>query len=323
METFIPKGQLYGPVMPKSLLQQKNISLGAKLLYGVLCSCAYKSGDHCWPSQGFLADSIGVSIRSIQNYLGELQTLGLIFVKRGRFGSSLKYYFLKSSLVTAIEGSSAEEKPDDSKEKTACAHAKVAQGYAKPAYIENINNKYKNITPPSPSRVMPSVPLPAHSGGGGFSSAMKSAEEGFAKVWDCWPRKESRAAALRVWKHLWFSGKLLPVPLMLEKTEAFKKHDSSWQRGYVPYLVNWLRAERWLESPQETAPQAVITSQTVTANPVDELEAQRLLEDFTRRARENSYRMLLESKNPRITALIASKHGGSNAEEQYRKTGTS
>jgi len=129
MKTFFQKGQIYGPIMPKSLRQRKDVSLGAKVLYSVLCSCAYRSGDHCWPSQNYLADSMGMSIRSIQNYLRELEKLGLIMIQRGRFGSSLKYYFLKSALVMPGSPESLKKKHfDHSKKSTDSVYANNAHG---------------------------------------------------------------------------------------------------------------------------------------------------------------------------------------------------
>ena len=292
------------------------------MLYGVLCSCAYKSGDHCWPSQAYLADSMGVSTRSIQNYLGELQKLQLIMIQRGRAGSSLKYYFLKSALVAPSSSSekTSKEQIVYSKENTDSSHAKAACGYENFAYIDNIN-RFKTNTPPTPSQARIFTPDLTKSGGGGFSSALKSAEEGFIKVWDCWPRKEAQIAALKLWKRLWFAGELPSLPAMLDKIDKFKQHDRSWQRGFVPYLVNWLRAERWKDDQQAGSQSTSINpvDTTEVQSPLDDCAREKSLDDFLRLSREHTKRLMLESEDPRIVSLATSKFGGSNAEERQEE----
>ena len=44
METFAPKGKIFGPILPQFILE-KRITLGAKVMYALLCNYAYEK-DH-------------------------------------------------------------------------------------------------------------------------------------------------------------------------------------------------------------------------------------------------------------------------------------
>ena len=59
METFAPKGNIYGPILPQFVLQM-SITFGAKTMYAILCDYAADK-DHCWPSQATLANSMGTA----------------------------------------------------------------------------------------------------------------------------------------------------------------------------------------------------------------------------------------------------------------------
>ena len=91
MDTFVPKGNISGPILPEFVLKL-TITAGAKLLYAVLCSHAYNK-DHCWPSYGKLAERIGCSINTIKNHLKELVEQNLIAIERVSYHSS-KFFML-------------------------------------------------------------------------------------------------------------------------------------------------------------------------------------------------------------------------------------
>ena len=92
METFTPKGNIYGPILPQFVLQ-KSITFGAKAMYALLCDYASEK-DHCWPSQATLAKRLSCSISSVKNYLAELVREKLIFIRREQYRSSV-YYLLR------------------------------------------------------------------------------------------------------------------------------------------------------------------------------------------------------------------------------------
>lgn len=233
--TFTPKGHICGPIMPSSLMKKNNISMGAKLLYAVMVSCSRPGQDNCWPSQAWLAEQIGASVRSVQNYLGELERLGLILIDRSRLGSSLHYYFLEHEY---IEVWTPKEKENE-------GYAKSAGGVRKVCVLNNYNNKLLN-TPPTPQEEnFHKSPHLKFEQKDGAISALDNCEKHFLEIWNLWPRKEALYAAKTEWRKLWFSGQL-PTPMELkQKIEFLQKNDRAWLRGYAPYFVTWLRDKRW------------------------------------------------------------------------------
>ena len=97
METFSPKGNIHGPILPQFILQMP-ITFGAKTMYAILCDYA-AAKDHCWPSQATLAKRLSCSISSVKNYLAELVRAKLISIKREQYRSSV-YYLLRPEELT-------------------------------------------------------------------------------------------------------------------------------------------------------------------------------------------------------------------------------
>lgn len=60
-----------GCYVPPQLLHDDDLSNGEKVLFGRILSLSQKDG-YCYASNEYLADEIGVSKRSIRNYLGSL-----------------------------------------------------------------------------------------------------------------------------------------------------------------------------------------------------------------------------------------------------------
>ena len=97
---FNPYKQFYNAWIPNWLLRRKNkeVSLGAKVVYGRLCQHAGKNGD-CFPKQKTLAKECGMSVRQISRYLGELKRLELIDIWRYGKKRSNRYKFLEHPWV--------------------------------------------------------------------------------------------------------------------------------------------------------------------------------------------------------------------------------
>lgn len=70
--------------VPNHILKSKDLSVGAKLTYAMLLSYAWHN-EYCFPGQDTLAEDIGVSRRSVVSFIKELQSFGLIDVKRSGF----------------------------------------------------------------------------------------------------------------------------------------------------------------------------------------------------------------------------------------------
>ena len=65
----------------------------------------------------------------------------------------------------------------------------------------------------------------------------------FLTFWECYPRKESRKAALAVWIRLDLDGQLAEVLVGLEEWKKAREPQ------YMPYAQGWLNRESWKERP--------------------------------------------------------------------------
>lgn len=139
METFTPKGQITGPILPAFVLRE-NISPGAKMLYALLCNHA-SDKDHCWPSHRFLAQELGYCVSSIKNWLGELVRARLLTIRRAACRSST-YVLLRPRTGAASTASAAPVRRGSNFD-----HPQANFGY--------INNSRKNLEkiPPLPPNV--------------------------------------------------------------------------------------------------------------------------------------------------------------------------
>lgn len=85
-----------GAFVPNWLLirdGKDEISPGAKLCYARLCQYAGKKGI-CNPKQEGIANELGVTARQVQDYLKELESLGLIISARDGYRGQKSYRFL-------------------------------------------------------------------------------------------------------------------------------------------------------------------------------------------------------------------------------------
>lgn len=236
-ETFRPRGNISGPILPRYALTLK-ISLGAKMLYSLLCDYAGDK-DHCWPSQTTLAGLLGCSVSSIKTYLRELAGQRLIAVELRECRSST-YYLLKPSFLFARAGQSNSD-----------------GGEANSGYITNCRRKETNYPPtptPPTAKEPPSTRQPRRGVGDFFS-----ANNAFESIWNAYPRKEAKELARAVWHRLWRQG-AIRIEALMESLRRFCRSDG-WNREhgrYVPQLVNWLRGQRWLDE-LPSSPAAVAT----------------------------------------------------------------
>lgn len=247
METFAPKGNIYGPILPQFILQ-KSITFGAKTMYALLCDYA-SDKDHCWPSQATLAKRLSCSISSVKNYLAELVREKLISIKREQYRSSV-YYLLRPEELTENQETNFANKQSE------------AGGHeAKSGYLTNLSKqrkeKYSPLSPHAPgettvSPVRRMVRTPA---AGGVSSTLQD----FESTWALYPKKDAKGFARLAWLQLLRSGQLPSLPELHAAIRRFASSES-WQREegrFVPQLGNWLRGQRWLDPlrPSEQAGQ--------------------------------------------------------------------
>src|SRR5690242_2910815 len=67
--------------VPNSVLESSEISPGAKLTYAMLLKYAWQN-DFCFPGQDRLAKDMGVSLRSTNSYIQELEQRSFITIRR-------------------------------------------------------------------------------------------------------------------------------------------------------------------------------------------------------------------------------------------------
>lgn len=266
MQTFTPKGNIQGPILP-TFVMRKRISLGAKVMYALLCHFAGEK-DHCWPSHATLAALIPCSVSSVKTYLDELNRVQLISIHRERYRTST--YYLLTPATKAQETNFTYQKPNSDH---------LNSGSKDINAFKNINTNYPPLPPANDA-------IPSHTsqqrcpgGGGGYFSA----DEDFEKFFAAYPRKEAKGLARDVWRKLSRYKRLPPLSTLLTAVERFQRTEK-WQREngrFIPQLSNWLRGERWDDPlPEEAAPLPFLAPRGMspaqrTAAMLDALEAEK------------------------------------------------
>ena len=239
METFAPKGNVYGPILPQFVLE-KPVTFGAKIMYALLCNYASEK-DHCWPSQATLATRLSCSVSSVKNYLAELVKVKLIEIRREQYRSSV-YYMLNPGELRGQET------------KVAAAQPEVACTEPKSGYLNNLNKQSQEKNPPLPPtepKAPKASPVSDSPAAGGVSVSLSD----FETAWELYPKKDAKGFARVAWLKLLRSGQLPPLDGIRAAIQRFTASES-WQRDngrYVPQMGNWLRGQRWLDplSPAE------------------------------------------------------------------------
>ena len=90
---FIDPYKLFmGALVPNWLMQRKEVTSTAKLLYGRLIEY-WGRNRKAFPSQKTLAQEIGITDRQVRNCLSELEECGLIYIDRSNKGHVNSYFF--------------------------------------------------------------------------------------------------------------------------------------------------------------------------------------------------------------------------------------
>ena len=76
--------------VPNLILQNPDLSIGAKATYAVMLSYAWQK-DFCFPGQSTLASDLGSGERSVRRYINELQDAGYIKIKQRGLGKVNMY----------------------------------------------------------------------------------------------------------------------------------------------------------------------------------------------------------------------------------------
>ena len=76
--------------VPNAILRSPQLSVGAKLTYAMLLSYAW-ANDFCFPGQDKLAKDMGVSLRSANSHIKELERYGFVRITRRGLGKPNLY----------------------------------------------------------------------------------------------------------------------------------------------------------------------------------------------------------------------------------------
>lgn len=68
-------------IIPNTVLQERFLTDGAKLLYGLIYSVSYKTGE-CYATNKWLAENLNVSERTITRKIKELEQIYKIVIER-------------------------------------------------------------------------------------------------------------------------------------------------------------------------------------------------------------------------------------------------
>ena len=236
MDTYSPKGNICGFIIPDFILE-RNISLGAMVVYGVLCDYA-REKDHCWPSHNKIAKRIRCSERSVKNYIAELVREKLIHICNN-FSHSNVYFLLRP--VELVERQTHDQ-------------AKFASPQANFAHIRKVKNQEeKNNSPLPPSRVPPTSSSRAS------VEVRDSSSKEFEKLWEMYPKKEAKGFAQSAWRKLKKCGLLPSLEVLCAALRKFLV-SFQWNKAagrFIPRLSKWLNGHCWQDDP--TAP---VTFQT-------------------------------------------------------------
>jgi hypothetical protein len=245
METFVPRGKIFGPILPQFVLE-KRITAGAKIMYALLCNYA-STNDHCWPSHATLAEKLSCSISSVKKYLIELVGEKLIDIRREQYRSCVYYLMCPNTLNNKEpKADPVQPKIDRQQPKSDCEQPEIG-------YLNNLNKQEETEDPPlPPTRSDPPMSFSSRQrpGGGGDSFF-----HDFEKAWEAYPKKEAMGFARTAWSNLRRNGKLPPLEQLLASIKRFAGSDG-WQREdgrFIPQMSNWLKGHRWLDplSPEE------------------------------------------------------------------------
>ncbi len=198
----------------------QRISHGSKLVLLALADHADEEG-WCWPRVRYLAKKCGVSERSVQRGLKDLERSAFVqrietFREDGSHGSN-RYRVgivpvpsvLSPPGVTVSPPGVTVSPPGDA-----------------------------SVTPLNPHRTLkePRTPTPAHAGLNGFD-----------QFWAAYPKHRAKGDAEKAWKQV-----APPLPQILSALVALRQ-SRDWQKDggqFIPYPATWLRRKGWEDEVQ-------------------------------------------------------------------------
>ncbi len=286
MNILVPKNvflRVEDKFVPSFIDSDQAVATSPTLLYKKLFAECYATGK-CRLPQKFLAGQCKFSVRTLQYAQVRLVELGYIHVEHTP-GECSSYILLLSDRVRKLLV--ADDLIDPRRKSVSQIQTppqNLRGGYAKPAhpsYKEDKREKSSPLSPHSPVKAnresVPStrapsrstLPVPApQAGGWGDShsrdkrrgkSVFRKADALFERFFAAYPRKEAKEPARAAWHQLWRRGALPALEELMASLERFRT-SAQWLKEhgrFVPFLVNWLRGQRWADvtnAPASSSP---------------------------------------------------------------------
>lgn len=92
--------------MLKAVAGRRDLSMPSKMVHA--CLTAYSGMTKAYPSQARIAKNLGISVKTVYRSLKELESAGLVSIKRGSFGTSSVY-----SVAASVNESTVNESTTD------------------------------------------------------------------------------------------------------------------------------------------------------------------------------------------------------------------
>lgn len=244
-------GFRWAPI-PEDLLYDPDITPLAVRVYGVLIRHGIDP-ESCYPSHGRIAERLGVSRRSIQRPIRELEEAGWI-ERRQRFDASG---------ARISDGYHLRDVPDP----TALKNAHPPRAGARTPHVEEREAPALNNAEPPRSnfpvkRAIEREPL-KESARAAELDLEQPASPGFDEWWALYPKKFGKRKALDAWAKA--TRRADPETIIA----ALREHVPVYERvprSKIPYPTTWLNGDRWEQAPEDI-PVDIPQNQTPSRRP--------------------------------------------------------
>ncbi len=222
-------------VIPARVRDDHTLRPNAKLLYGELSALAQAEG-YCWAWNARLAETLGISKRTVEDLLRQLRDRGHIQMEVERDPDSQEV-LRRKIWICGPPGVSVPPPRDFT--------GRVPVKSEGPPRENGGKNNTRNSTEEYPPYSPPKGEAPARKRK--RSNEPKEAPdwkpERFAAFWAAYPCGKSKQAAIRAWDKLKPDDALIRE-MALGLKRAMKSEE--WQRGIgIPYASTWLNGRRW------------------------------------------------------------------------------
>ena len=229
-----PPKPAYYAVLPSRVRYDARLCPNAKLLYAEISALTDVTG-YCFASNAYFADLYGLSCRTIQRMLSQLQACGYIRVEDKQSDASTSdNRRIYAGIFPSVPESDANSLPEEHDKNVTQVRQNCRGGYDKNV-TPNINST--SITTP------PIVPPKGRRRRPGPKAQPDWKPERFAGFWAYYPRGESKQAAIRAWDALKPDDDLIDA---MAQALVAAKATESWQAGIgIPYASTWINQRRW------------------------------------------------------------------------------